>query len=153
MFSALLLFHAPSKFLSPDVLGVLEGLNAIFSLLALGAAFAIFGLSFVLLLILSLHPKTRKVMDKYFDFRDLTELEELKAKVGNIENGLFSTNKNAEQMDKELGDIKTRLGSVENTLRNIEGRLDNTDSKLGSIETILNTLVNKDKQKGNAKNG
>jgi hypothetical protein len=76
--------------LRPDVSGALDVLNAVFTLISLEIALYIFGFSFVLLFILSLHTKTRKIADRIFHFKDLTELEELKVRVGNVENGLHS---------------------------------------------------------------
>lgn len=52
------------------------------------AVIILFALSFVWLFLLSFHKKSRKWADKYFGFRDQTELEELKMKVGNIETKL-----------------------------------------------------------------
>lgn len=46
---------------------------------------------FIVIFILSFHPKTRKWADKHFGFRDKTELEDLKVKVKNIETRLEST--------------------------------------------------------------
>ena len=79
-------------------------------------AIIVFALSFVLVFILSFHPKIRKVADKYFGFSDRTELEELKEKV---ENGLRSTN---EKIDKELAEINNRLASIEATLKTLTSK-------------------------------
>ena len=74
---------------------------------------------FILIFLLSFHPKTREWADRRFHFRDITELEELKEKVATIENGMLSQN---EKVDKELDDIRGRLGSIETTLRAIAGK-------------------------------
>lgn len=108
--------------LRPDISGTLEALNAVFTLIALEIALYIFGFSFVLLFILSLHPKTRRIADRLFHFKDLTELEELKVRVGNVENGLHSTNGRVESIDKQLEEINSRLGSIEATLKSLASK-------------------------------
>jgi len=108
----LVLFYSSSEFLSPEVSGALEFFNRMFTLMALGSALFVFGLCFVLFLILSLHPKGRRIADKIFNFTDLTELEKLKGKVGNIESELLSVN-------KKLKGIESRLGSIEVTLKSL----------------------------------
>ena len=75
------------------------------SLLILIAVIVFFIYSFGLLFILSLHPKTRKVADRLFGFRDQTELGELKVKVG--------------KMDKDLEDIKSMLRGLKKTPRRL----------------------------------
>jgi hypothetical protein len=88
---------------------VLEGLNTVLTLLSLSAALCIFGLCFVVLFFLSLHPKGRQITDRAFKFKDLTELGELEAKVTAIESELLSVNKTSK-------DIKNRLRRIEATL-------------------------------------
>lgn len=128
VFSALGLFHSYDKFLSPGISGTLEGLNAVFTLISLGSALFVFCLCFALLLILSLHPKGRKIADKLFRFKDLTELEELKVKVGNIENELLSTNK---RTSKKLEDVKSRLENIETILKSLASKDNHTKRHKG----------------------
>lgn len=58
---------------------------------------------FILIFLLSFHPKTRAFADRHFHFRDQTELEELKMKVENV--------------NKQLEGINSRLGNIEATLK------------------------------------
>jgi hypothetical protein len=90
---------------------VLEGLNTVLTLLSLGAALCIFGLCFVVLLFLSLHPKGRQITDRAFKFRDLTELGELEAKVTTIESELLSITKKLKGTNKRLRRIEATLNS------------------------------------------
>jgi hypothetical protein len=111
MFSALVLLRNYEQFLSSDMLYALEGLNTVFTLLSLGAALGIFGLCFVVLFFLSLHPKGRQIADRAFKFKDLTELGELEAKVTTIESELLSINKTLEGTKNRLRRIEATLNS------------------------------------------
>jgi hypothetical protein len=74
---------------------------------------------FILIFLSSFHPKTRKWADKQFHFRDLTEIDELKARVDTIEKGTLSQN---EKADKELDDIRGRLESIEAALEELANK-------------------------------
>ena len=112
----ILVFFPPySKVLSPP--GVLEQVDAMLTVILLGCVVIPFVVFFALVFILSLHPKTRKIADKRFGFRDRTELEELKVKVGNVENGLRSTDRRIDKIDKQIEEINSRLGNIEATLK------------------------------------
>jgi hypothetical protein len=110
-FSALVLLRNYEKFLSSDMFYALEGLNTVFTLIALAAALGIFGLCFIVLLFLSLHPKGRQITDRAFNFKDLTELGELEARVTTIENALLSINNKLENTKNSLRRIEANLNS------------------------------------------
>jgi hypothetical protein len=109
IFNLLVLLRSFSKFLSPEVSGVLAALNGIVVLIML----SVVGLAFIVclgaLFILSLHPRGRTLADKWFKFRDLTEMEELKIRVGNIEDSLG----HIEVTLKSLAKKKTRKAKGE----------------------------------------
>jgi len=128
VFSALVLFRSYSTFLSPETTWVLEGLNQLFTLLALGSAVFVFGLVFVMLFILSLHPKGRKIADKFLHFKDLTELEELKVEVENIGKGVNRRNK---RINKKLERVESRLGNIEVILKSLASNDKHTKSHKG----------------------
>jgi hypothetical protein len=69
----------PSK-----VSGASDMLNSVMLIAVLG----LFVLAFLVFLILSLHPRTRKTADRLFGFTDKTELEEIKNRLENIETTL-----------------------------------------------------------------
>jgi len=116
LFNVLVLVNPSSEFSSPDVSEALGWLNRMFTLTAFVIVISVFGSCFVIFLILSLHPKGRKIADKIFNFIDITELEKLKVRVATIEKDMLSQN---EKVDKELDDIRGRLGSIEATLKTL----------------------------------
>lgn len=117
IFNILAFFSPYSEVLFPP--GVLERVVAMFTLICLGLIGLVVLVFFAVVFILSLHPKTRKWADRHFHFKDLTELEELKARVDTIESGLASTN---ERIDKQLEEINSRLGSIEATLKSLASK-------------------------------
>lgn len=122
----LLVFIPPyNTVLSPP--RALEQMSMVITWAALGVIGLVFVISCAVVFGLSFHPKTRRIADGYFHFRDLTEMEELKMRVSTIESGLAS--------------VEESLGAVEKRLDNIEGRL-------GTIETILKSLVSKKTTQG-----
>lgn len=101
---------------------------------AVVVAFAVF-LLFVI--ILSLHPKTRRISHKLSTFLEKPEVEELKERVDTIENKLDSINERVDGLDKKTDMTNSALGEVKRTLDSVEHRL-------GSIEDTLNTLASQD---------
>jgi hypothetical protein len=67
------------------------------------AVVILFAVSFLLVFIFSLHPKTRRISSKLSTFIDEPEVEKLKVRVDGI--------------DKDLREIKSRLGNIEKYLR------------------------------------
>lgn len=113
--------------LRPDVSAALDVLNAVFTLISLEIALSFFGFSFFLLFVLSLHPEGRKIADRVFHFKDLTDLEALEVRVGSIENGLHPTIKRVERIDRQLEEIKGRLETIEAILKNLSSKENGKD--------------------------
>ena len=104
IFNLLVLLRSFSNFLSPEVSGALAALNGIVVLIMLSVVGAAFIICLGTLFVLSLHSRGRTLADKWFKFRDLTEMEELKTRVGNIEDRL----RHIEVTLKSLAKKKTR---------------------------------------------
>ena len=117
LLNVLVFFSPYREVLSPP--GVLEEVTAALTITVLSIVLIPFIVFFVLVLIFSFHPKTRKWADRRFHFRDLTEMAELKMKVGDIESELHSTNERVDRIEKQLEKINGRLASIEAALNKL----------------------------------
>jgi hypothetical protein len=86
--------------LSPP--GVLEVVTRMLTIAALAVILGAFAGLFLLILLVSFHPKTRAWADRRFQFKDLTRAEEMEARIGQLEHRL-------DGVEGTLSDIKDTL--------------------------------------------
>ena len=97
----------------------------------------LFAVSLILVFIFSLHPKTRRISSKLSTFVDEPEVENLKERVGTIENELDLISKRLDGLDTKTDTTNKALGEMQSNLSNIEHRLE-------SIQDTLKTLANQE---------